>query len=245
MVIGMVVAIASATAMLVVAVSSISRSARLDARRMIEIISLESATLQTAAQLAAGAERPFHPVAEADRKFNNIAIATVISPPEGKFDINADTPQQIAAALQRDGLEGSLVNRTTGAISSKASGPQSFRFGSMHELSRAATLSFGEEDCLRRSLTVGRWPARYFDNGSFRSTASDDDEDEDEPSAIRPGEQIDIRSRLTREDGRDRVLWARIRLTGDFEQPSLSHDWTFLYFKDLADCPVRLPGSGQ
>jgi hypothetical protein len=240
MVVGVVLAISSVTAMLVAAVGNVSRTARIDARRLLEIISLESATLQTAALLAAGAERPFRPVAEQDRRFNDITISTVISPPEGKFDVNADSPQQIRVRLQSDGISSALSSRVLDALSLSDGLRQDGLVRSMYGFSRAAALSFEEEDCLRRELTVGRWPARYFEGGSFHAVSEAKPEDE-EPSAIRPGEQIDIRSSLTREDERRRVLWARIRVTGDFEQPSLTHDWAFLMYRPEANCPIELP----
>jgi hypothetical protein len=66
--------------------------------------------------------------------------------------------------------------------------------------SAALKLSAGEDDCLRHIVTFGRAPADRSPAGLMPSTAA--------------GDQVDLRMYVGFQ-GRDEVLWARARFTGD------------------------------
>ena len=231
-----VFAIMAATAALIGTVTALSRSARAEERRFLDTLSLEAGTQVAAFDLASGTPRPFAPFAEPSLAFNGRQVAVTVSPPEGKLDLNADSPETIAAAMTKAGVSPRLVERVRTALADAQAGAGAGRprFVIFAEFAGRAALTPDEEDCLRRSLTVGRWPNGYFEAGAPQARPG-----KAGGRVLRPGDQVDLRAAIAARVS-SRSLWSRLRLTGEVEHPVSAHDQIALVVHPGAACPYPI-----
>lgn len=171
---------------------------------IIDRISLESATTWHAGRLMRGARHSTAPHALEPVSLNGREISVEISMPAGKIDFGMDDAEVIAAALEAAGLPASLATAPDGE-------------DGLAVRSAAADLDGVREDCLRRGFTFGRWPA------AFESGVQAADPGAPERAAT-AGDQIDLRAQLMSREGA-RVLWSRVRLTGDESGAWAVHDY--------------------
>ena len=175
-------------------------------RDILDRITLESAVNETLGRLAAGEIHSIKPTPLDSLDLNQRRGAIDLSLPEGKRDLKGDPDVALLEILQQHGLTG--PDREP---------PQPSRFASLEGLSRAWRLSAGQEDCLRRVVTLGRAPEE------FRPTAAPGD-GEDLTRTITAGDQVDVRASLTASPA-TRVLWVRVRFTGAPDRPWRVHDY--------------------
>jgi hypothetical protein len=114
-------------------------------------------------------------------------VSVEVTDPKTKLDPPMDPPEEVAAALRAVGI-GMVPGIELGEVDGLAAA------------SAALKLSAGEDDCLRHIVTFGRAPADRSPAGLMPSTAA--------------GDQVDLRMYVGFQ-GRDEVLWARARFTGD------------------------------
>lgn len=175
-------------------------------RDILDRITLESAANEVLGRLAVGQSHSIKPSSLAPIERNQRWVAVELSLPEGKHDLQGDPDRVVLEALQRRGLTTDREDKAA---------PTSFE--TLEAMSRGWRLSAGEEDCLRRLVTVGRAPE------AFRLEAAPG-EGEGLTRSITAGDQVDVRASLTVPSG-VKVLWIRARFTGAADRPWRVHDY--------------------
>lgn len=223
-------AVMTVASALVVAAGQQRKAAARSKHDLTERVSLEAAVTATADALVTGGPKPLAAHAGPPVVVNGRTVDVQISAPQGKYDLNGDEPAVIVQALAAFGAPEPLQAKVALALAGKTAETSIAGF---RDFSAAARLSSAEEDCLRRWVTLGRWPGPLDESGI--GAAGDG-------AAVRslgPGDQADIRASLAVAGGRSRVLWARLRFTGEQAEPWRAHDWRFLAFRsgEEAGCP--------
>ncbi len=175
-------------------------------RDILDRITLESSANDVLGRFAAGEVHSIKPTNPADVRLNQRRVAVELSLPEGKLDLRGDPDLLVRSALQRGGLA-----KTGKEV------PAPARFETVEALSRSWRLSAGEEDCLRRLVTLGRAPE------AFRTEAASGD-GKGLMRSIAAGDQVDVRVSLSARSGVS-VLWLRARFTGAISRPWRVHDY--------------------
>lgn len=175
-------------------------------RDILDRITLESGANDVLGRLSAGEVHSIRPIRMAEIGLNQRRVAVELSLPEGKLDLQGDPDQVVLEALQRRGLKIAREDK-----------PAPSSFETVEAMSRGWRLSAGEEDCLRRLVTVGRAPE------VFRLEAAPGD-GEGLTRSITAGDQVDVRASLTAPSG-VKVLWIRARFTGAADRPWRVHDY--------------------
>jgi hypothetical protein len=204
-------------------------------RELVDRVSLESAIAATADDLINGAPQPLAAHDGQPLVINGRTVEVRISAPEGKFDLNGDSRRELADGLAVFGLQARLRDRLLAALPPPpAEGRPAASVDSLASVFEAAAINGAEEDCLRRWVTVGRWPEGRADEAMGPAA------DEAPTREIRAGDQVDLRASIAGPRGRIRVLWARLRFTGAPDRPWLAHDWRFLTIRadDVSGCPA-------
>jgi hypothetical protein len=219
-----VFAIATVAAGVVVAAGQYRKAAGRAERELLDRVSLESAVTAQADALLTGGPKPLAAHDGLTFAINRRTVSVEVSAPQGKFDLNGDTPEAIGQGLAVYGIRPALSERLTGALTAgrATAGQTPIAYESLRDVAAALDLSASDEDCLRRWVTVGRWPGAMDDSGIGRAG------DGAPERAIGPGDQSDLRASLVDRRGDSRALWARLRFTGDAAQPWKAHDWRFL-----------------
>lgn len=175
-------------------------------RDVLDQITLESTVNDVLGRLAAGEVHSIKPSRPSYIELNQRRVAIELSLPEGKHDLQGDPDRTVLAALQRYGVAELNERRTA---------PSSFE--TLLDMSRTWRLSAGQEDCLRRVVTVGRAPEE------FRPAAAPGD-GEGLTRTVTAGDQVDVRVSLSAPRVTS-VLWVRARFTGAAEGPWRVHDY--------------------
>ncbi len=175
-------------------------------RDILDRITLESAAHEVLGRLAAGQTHSIKPTNLAEIELNQRRVATELSLPEGKYDLQGDPDSVVLEALQQLGLA---------AAGERKPAPSSFE--TLGTMSRGWRLSASEEDCLRRFATVGRAPE------AFRAEAAPGG-GEGLMRSIAAGDQVDVRVSLPAQS-RVSVLWVRARFTGAVDRPWRVHEY--------------------
>ena len=167
---------------------------------ILDRIALESATAQTLGEITATGRLPAgYP--------GPVTVGRVTlewSLPSEKFDPAADSKPDISAEITASGVN-SPAALLTDALAA----------GTLAEASALLKLSARQEDALRRRLTFGRAPApRLSDVPQVNQVLS-------------PGEQVDVRAAVMN-DGRQRILWTRARLSSAGGQIWQVHDYRLI-----------------
>lgn len=185
-------------------------------RLIVDRISLESAVAWQAGLVAKGSTHPITPHAVGSLTLNGRELAVEMALPEGKLDLAMDPADTLADALKQVGLPAGLA---------EASGVTS-----LAERARIAGLGAAQEDCMRQGFTLGRWPEVLVVEAMKAS--------QDGPERVAtPGDQIDLRATVVTREGGQRVLWARVRLSGDDTATWQLHDYRRLQLpRDFTRC---------
>jgi hypothetical protein len=192
------------------------RAAADQTRDVIDRISLESATSEAFGRIAAGEVHSVGPSQMNDFAVNGRAIVVELSLPEGKRDLAGDPPSELLEALER------LV-----VADRPRRQPPFAELESLQELATVWRLSSAQEDCLRRTVTVGRAPEQ------FRPVAAAEG---DATRTAVAGDQVDLRVALSTGVHR-KVLWTRARFTGQTGAPWRLHDYRPLQMpQEIARC---------
>lgn len=216
-----VFAVATVAAGVVVAAGQYRKAAARSERDLLDRVTLESAVAAQADALLVGPAQPLAAHQGLLFALNGRTVSVEVSAPQGKFDLNGDGADSIDQGLAVNGLPAALRDRLVRAATARDAAGQASSIRSLRDVAAALSLSQTEEDCARRWVTVGRWPGPMDDAGIGRAA---------EGAAVRtigPGDQADLRAETAGRGGR-RVLWARLRFTGELERPWRAHDWRFL-----------------
>lgn len=176
-------------------------------------MAVESAIADHLGQVAAG--RPYR--LTATRMQTTIGARPLnleFSSPLAKVDPAMDSAAAVREALQSAGLTSPSEIGPLGGT------------GTLAGLSKRLGLDAASEDCLRRVVTYGRAPAARTDV-SIRDAAGS--------RSVRPGDQLDVRASVAAPIG-ERVLWTRVRFTGDAKGRWLVHDYRLLSTSSPAPC---------
>lgn len=216
-----VFAVATVAAGVVVAAGQYRKAAARAERDLDQRVSLESAVAAQADALLSGPAQPLAKHPGLNLAINGRTVSVEVSAPQGKYDLNGDEPAAIEQGLAVQGLDEGLRERLVAVVTEGRAAPGAV-FASLADVAAAARLSGAEEDCLRRWTTLGRWPGPLDTSGVGPAA------DGAVIRVISPGDQADLRAAIDLPQGGRRVLWARLRFTGDPARPWRAHDWRFL-----------------
>jgi hypothetical protein len=227
-----VFAVATVASGVVVAAGQYRKAAARSERELLERVTLDSAVTAQADALLVGPPTPLAAHPGLTFAINGKTVTVEVSAPQGKYDLNGDTAQAIGQGLSVYGFEPVLRDRIIGVVAAGQAAGGAARFESLRDLAAALDLSQTQEDCIRRWLTVGRWPGAMDNTGVGKAGR-------DAPMRrFSPGDQADLRAVVEQRGGGRRVLWARLRYTGDAIDPWKAHDWRLLQpGGDAATCP--------
>jgi hypothetical protein len=244
MTIVLVFALAALSGAVVVSVTALARNAQAAEQALLLRISLESAV-----ETAADAWRRTGSVPTAPAVVNGRSIAVAATNPLDKLDLNEDPAELIVAAAQSAGLDAPARAHLERALEGRAE--DEVRFSAYAEFVTATGLNSGDEDCLRRVTTLGRWPAplsaettERLQAGAEAATSPPADRasaaDGKPPAAPpRPGDQLELRAEAAALRGGAAVLWTRLRYTGEKSVPWAAHEWRFLQLAAGARCAAH------
>ena len=177
-------------------------------QRIIDRISMESGAAAYLGQTASGRSQSIGPETLPPFFLNGRRVMIEVSLPEGKLDLSADDPKKLGDALKVENLPPEIAEAVR----------ETEQHG-LADVSRLASLSAVEEDCLRRGFTLGRAPDA-FEPLAARVVST---------SALRqpgPGDQVDLRLGLNPQS-RTQTLWLRVRFSGGIRGWSF-HDYRML-----------------
>ena len=217
-----VFAVATVASSVVIAAGLYRKAAARAESELLERVTLESGVAAQADALLIGPPSPLAAHPGLTFAINGRTVTVEVSAPQGKYDLNGDSAESIGQGLSVYGFEPALRDRISGLVAAGQAAGGAARFESLLDLAAALELSQTQEDCVRRWLTVGRWPGPMDDTGVGNAGKH---------AATRrfsPGDQADIRAVVEQRGGGRRVLWARLRHTGDAAEPWGVHDWRFL-----------------
>ena len=217
-----VFAVATVASGVVIAAGQYHKTAARTERELLERVTLESAVAAQADALLIGPQAPLAAHPGLTFAINGRTVTVEVSAPQGKYDLNGDTAETIGQGLAVYGFEPTLRDRITGVVAAGEAASEAARFESLRDLAAALELSQTQEDCVRRWLTVGRWPGPMDDTGTGNAGK------DAATRRLSPGDQVDLRAVVDQRDGGQRMLWARLRYTGDAGEPWGVHDWRFL-----------------
>jgi len=217
-----VFAVATVAAGVVVAAGQYRKAAARAERELMDRVTLESAVAAQADALLTGPPAPLATHPGLTFALNGRTVTVEVSAPQGKYDLNGDGAEAIGQGLAVWGMDEGLRKKLAGASATPTT-----RVDSLRDVAAALRLSQAEEDCARRWITLGRRPGPMDTTGL--GTAGKDAA----TRSIGPSDQADLRAAVTGGGGKagggsPRVLWARLRFTGDVDQPWRVHDWRFL-----------------
>lgn len=203
------------------------KQAKASASDLVTSTTLESAIEQT----LFGLERDGEPQAGewSDRQqLNGLDVSLTLAPVRYKPDVNKDSATDLAAAIGDAGLR----QRTVAALTPANPADRRASFDRFGDFVHALAADPGEEDCLRRRLSIGR-KADVAETAPAATALIPPRE----PLAV--GELIDVRAETRDAQGRREVLWRRVRYSGKPERAWLTHDWREMRLPrtDL-DCPA-------
>lgn len=217
-----VFAVATVASGVVIAAGQYRKAAARAERELLERVTLESGVAAQADALLIGPPSPLAAHSGLTFAINGQTVTVEVSAPQGKYDLNGDSAESIGQGLSVYGFEPGLRDRLTGAVAAGQAAGGAARFESLRDLAAALDLSQTQEDCVRRWLTVGRWPGPMDDTGVGKAGK------DAATRRLSPGDQVDLRAVVEQRGGGRRVLWARLRYTGDAGEPWKVHGWRFL-----------------
>lgn len=160
-------------------------------QRVIDRISMESVAAAYLGKIAAGEAVALGPSVQPEMVLNARGVILEASLPEGKRDPSGDTFAEVADAFAQAGLP---------------TPSQPIKSPSLTELSKSQKLGSSQEDCLRRVMTFGRYPAAYEPTARWGST-------EWRTQNLTAGDQIDLRLSVEGRQNRS-IVWMRARVVG-------------------------------